>query len=504
MANQVISSAAMRAWEGYWMERRADELLLIEIAATGVTAHLAELGVSGHLVCVCGVGNNGGDGFAVARQWQVSGGQATIVFVGHPDKLKPAARQHMDVALAMGVPLVAVRSKEDVAALPPLLATADCILDALFGIGLDRDVEGMYAAVIEAVNRTKALRVAVDLPSGIQADRGNVLGAAVKADHTVTFQFPKPGHLLMPGRKYAGKLYVHPVAVRTDIIGCPSWRVLGAHDLPDMLPRRENDAHKGKSGRVYLVAGSVGMAGAGVLCARSAMRCGAGLVTFFADPQLMPVYQQTVPQAMFQPLIEGRPMFDSAARRPVTVIGPGRGASTQTLARTLEVLSDEKARAVVDADSLNVLSGLATIPPVKAQLILTPHVGEMARLAHTTMEEVARDPVAVASQCAAAWNAVVVSKSATTVIAAPDGRITFNIAGSPAMAKGGSGDMLCGAIAALWGQGLDAYDAASLGCLLMGLAGEHAAARLGVYSVLAEDILSSLSAVLKGEEQPQR
>ena len=503
MPQKIVTAQEMRDLEKRLIQGQGTpSIVLMEQAAAGVVAELCRSGMLDKLtMVVCGTGNNGGDGLSVLRQLLMTGRRAGGILLGLPDRLKGDARLEWDLLERAGVEVICAPDQRALEAAWPAAEHADCLVDAIFGIGLSRPVEGLHRQAIEWMNASPAPVVAVDIPSGVDSDTGQIAGQAVRAAMTVTFQYPKWGQMLHPGKACTGKLIVHPIGlIPQSALADIQAECLLTEDVPRLLPPRPQDAHKGQFGRIGVIAGSPGMAGAGLMCARAALRAGAGLVTLCAEKELLPVYQSALPEAMFLPLLSS---FDPArfgdfvAGCDAVAIGPGLGRSADVLAAVKAVLAQEGLAAVVDADGLNVLSAAEEMPEIRAHAVFTPHVGEMARLCGVSARNVADDPVLFARAAAKEWHVVVALKSAATVIAAPDGRITVNTTGTPAMAKGGTGDVLAGLTAALMGQGLSAYDAAALGSYLLGRAGEEAEKKRGAYGVLASDICDALCLVMR-------
>jgi NAD(P)H-hydrate epimerase len=503
MPCKIVRAEEMRAIEEVLVrELGVPSIVLMEHAAAGVVRAVAEAGYADDgVLIVCGTGNNGGDGLCVLRQLLAQGVRAEGILLGRPDRLKGDARLEWDMLERAGVRIRCVPDQQALEPCAPLFEQAGCIVDAVFGTGLSRPVEGLQRAAIQRMNAAGRPVVAVDIPSGVDSDTGRVLGTAVRAALTVTFQYPKFGHFLFPGKGYAGRLIIHPIGlVPEGTREAVRAAYLDADDVGRMLPARPQDAHKGSFGRVGVVAGSMGMAGAGLMCARAALRAGAGLVTLCSGEELGPVYQSALPEAMFLPLLS---FFDQTrfteflGRCSAVVLGPGLGRAAHVGQALKAVLEMDGLRAVVDADAINAFCTMEAHSEVRANAVFTPHVGEMARLCGLSAQELLSDPVTVARAQAGRLGAVVVLKSAATVIAAPDGRVVVNTTGTPAMAKGGTGDVLCGLIAALMAQGLAPFDAAALGCRLLGLAGERAVQARGEYGVLASDIADALPLVMR-------
>jgi len=455
------------------------------------------------VVVVCGGGNNGGDGYVAARLLRAAGRDARVMALVPAARLSPDARAVREQAERAGVAI-------DDGVLGPLDAGAgDVVVDAIFGTGLGRPPEGVFAAAIGAVEaaRTAGARVlAVDVPSGLSADTGRPLGACVRADRTVTFAFLKRGLAVHPGLELAGEIAVAdigipPEAARRVPVGCELLTDVEARLL---LPPRPPDAHKGDAGRLLVVAGSPGKTGAAHLALTGALRGGAGLVTLAARPEVLPFALAGRPEAMSVALVGDGPLgrgdvaalLAAARETDAIAVGPGipRGPETGEALRTL--LSRAGKPAIVDADGLNALAedpsllGALGIP-----LVLTPHPGEMARLCGTTTAAVQADRIGVADARAKAWGATVVLKGARTVVAAPDGPPAVISTGNAGLATGGTGDVLAGLCGALLAGGLAPAAAGRIGAWVHGRAGDLAAARFGQRGLVAGDLGEAIGAV---------
>ena len=469
---KILTPEQMRAAERRAMNAGEPGIELMERAAVHVAA-MAQNMAEGAVLVLCGTGNNGGDGLAAARLLHRRGIDVEFAIVGNIGRLSPDAQTNWERLIALGFsPTQNWQSK------PYAL-----VVDALFGTGLTRAPEGDAAAAIRWMNECGAKVLAVDVPSGVDARDGSTPGACVRADTTVTFHAAKAGLLLFPGRAQCGEVVVADIGLAADegreIVEC-----LDEEDVAILLPPRAMDTHKGDFGRLLLVAGSYGMAGAAALCARGALHTGAGLTTVATVADVVPIVQTLAPEATAVriPDEEGMPARGCGehvarllAGRDVVAIGPGMTAGEGTREAVLACLASGLP-CVVDADGLNVLVGTDVLPREGVSPVLTPHPGEMTRL----LGRAVGDPIADAQSYAERSGAVVLLKGATTVIAAPDGRVTLNITGAPAMARGGSGDVLTGIVAALLAQGLSPYDAARLGAFLHGRAGERAQRKAGL------------------------
>ena len=467
-------------------------ILLMEHAAQAVVSCLAKYAPqSSRVLFVCGGGNNGGDGCAAARLWMQRGGAAEVWLLRSPSKMKGDAGVNAGLLSACGADVQILYGEA-----PAIPADCTAVVDALYGTGLSRAIEGAALDAVRKMNQSGLPVIAVDIPSGVDGATGQALGEAVQAVETVTFHRPKHGHMLFPGRALSGRLVVADIGILPEWDGAQGMEVLEEKDAAALLPLRAPDGHKGTFGHVLAVCGSEGMAGAACLCAQAALSGGAGLVTV-ACPQtaLMPL-QVNAPCAMAKVVSPGQ-RIDSAAAdelaflmqgKRALAVGPGLGRDAGTwLAIKPLVLSDIPK--VIDADALTLLAKYGG--SVGKNTVLTPHPGEMARLCGEESGVIAEAPVEYAQRLAAELHCCVLLKGATTVIARGED-VTLNTTGCEAMGTGGSGDVLTGVIASLMAQGLTPYDAARAGAYYHGLAGETAAKEKGSRAVTAWDVCDHL------------
>lgn len=470
-------------------------ILLMEHAAQAVVRVLGNV-ISEPKACVlfvCGGGNNGGDGFAAARLHVARGGAARVICTRPIGLLRGDALTNAQLLTAMGVELTLFQGDEGHA-----FIGCEAIVDGLFGTGLDREVLGDEALLIEAINESRLPVVAADIPSGVDGRTGKVLGCAVHADHTVTFHRPKTGHYLYPGRALAGELHVEDIGIFPQWDDADGECILSDDDVEALLPRRTRDAHKGSAGRALIVAGSRGMAGAAALCAMGCVRSGAGLTRIALTQDVLQSVQslcscataQVVPQQNGVIGVAAKPIFENLlGDNDALALGPGLGTRGETF-EAIKCLIQSDLPKVIDADALNMLAEKRDCV-VGRHSVLTPHPGEMARLCRESIDGVLASPIEYAIELARRCEAVVLLKGATTIIT--DGEdITLNITGCEGMAKGGSGDVLTGVITSLLAQGLGPYDAARVGAFLHGRAGERAGAKIGMRQMTAEDLALAL------------
>jgi hydroxyethylthiazole kinase-like uncharacterized protein yjeF len=452
------------------------------------------------VVVIAGRGNNGGDGLVTARHLDAAGCEVHVVLAGPEERVQGDARANLEMVRRAGIPVETVEAA-------PERFDADLLLDALLGTGLKGQVSGLAAALIEAMNRSACPVLAVDVPSGLDADTGRA-DTCVDADCTVTFALPKVGLLFYPGKTRAGELMVAPIGMPRKLLESPELRthVLDSALVRALLPDRPPDANKGTFGRALIVAGSEGMTGAATLTAEAAGRIGAGLVFAAVPRSLLPVFDVQLTEALKVPLPEtdshahSIQAWDALAERLTSstaiAVGPGLGRHPDTAALVRRLLAEAKRPIVVDADALNVVApaGPATFP---AAAIITPHPGEMGRLLGIETAQVQADRLVVAREAAARFGCIVVLKGAGTVVAEPAGSAWINPTGGAGMATGGTGDVLTGVIVGLLAQGLTPLEAALAAVHIHGLAGEVAAAEIGDAGTLAGDLLPRLPIALR-------
>lgn len=495
--------------------RAADEfgvptLLLMEAAGRQVADVAAQMvgRRAPRVVVVAGKGNNGGDGLVAARCMMAAGWRVTVVLLSRDADVAGDAGVNLQAARRAGVDI----SNLDSTGVPGLrgtLAGADLVVDGLFGTGFKGPVVGLAAKAIEAINGCGGPVLAIDIPSGVHGDSGAVEGLAVRATATVTMGLPKTGLVLLPGAEYAGRIWVVDVGHPQRLINGAGIRtsLATAAMVAAAIPVRRLDAHKGAYGRVLVVAGAVGYTGAAVLSAMGALRAGAGLVTLGVPAAIYPIVASAVIEGMPVPLADQEGALapeaadqirDLAGSADVVACGPGLSRLPGPRAVVLRLVAECTRPMVLDADALNCLAGSTDVlRAARGPVVLTPHPGEMARLLEADTEEVQRHRLQVARVAAERFRAVVVLKGARTVVGDPAGEAFVIPTGNPAMATGGMGDVLTGAIAGLIGQGLAPMVAAWTGSYLHGLAGDLAAAARGPAGVLAREVADHLPVALR-------
>ena len=437
---------------------------------------------------VCGRGNNGGDGYAAARWLHNRGARVKLFLAMDRTVVKGDALIQLEIATRMGIECFDHTEPRGLEKARIAVAFADLVIDALAGTGLHGELSTIYRDSIELMNGSGKRILAVDIPSGVDADTGAVREKAVQAIATVTFGLPKPGLLLQPGAACSGELVVAPIGIPQELLTAATIRqtLITAEYVTSRLPRRGADAHKGSQGHVLAVAGSRGLSGAAFLAAQGALRAGAGLVTVAVPESISSVMEMKTTESMTLALPETlagglgtdavRQVQDFSGRASVVLLGPGLGRQEETLESVRELVRTLERPLVLDADALYAVAGHNELLAAAGGLaVLTPHPGEMARLTGLSVKQIQTDRLGAARRAAAEWNSIVVLKGSRTVVAFPDGELYLNPTGNPGMATGGTGDVLAGMIAALIAQGLSSHDAAVLGVYLHGVAGDLAA-----------------------------
>jgi len=457
--------------------------------------------LKGTVWAVCGLGNNGADGVAAARMLKLHGVESSVILPTLTGRMSQELITQLEIAKKLDIP---VYTPEDF-----VPGTCDLIIDAVFGIGLTRFVEGAYAELIRLMNDQKdAAVVSVDIPSGISSETGAVMGCAVHADVTVTFGELKLGHVLFPGREYSGHVIVSDIGFVPETEETAKAHVL-AHTMSDLsgIPKRHAFSHKGTYGKILVIAGAKNMAGAAYFAAKAAYRTGAGLVKVMTVEENRLMIQERIPEAILttydsewavQCPAEFREYVVAQMKwADAIVLGPGIG--TEEYARLLveSVLSDAYVPIIFDADAINLVARYPYLENYFTEnIILTPHLAECSRLMEIPVDKIKENLIEAVKQVSEKFGLTCVLKDAATVTARKDGHVFVNTSGSPAMAKGGSGDVLCGVIAGLIGLGMEECEAASMGVFVHGLAGERAAKKIGIHSVLASELADCIGEVI--------
>lgn len=493
--------------DGKWMQK-ADantiqnigipSMVLMERAALKVVEVMEKEAVQfDRALIVCGSGNNGGDGFAVARLLKEKGYSPTVVFAGKDSSLSPECAAQKEIAEKLGiVPCTEISGAE-----------YTVVIDALFGVGLSREIHGHYAEIVRQMNEKKAKKVSVDIPSGVHAGTGEIMGVAFRADLTVALVCEKLGCVMYPGKEYSGKVVPVGIGIQTDIFA-ENEQVCFTYDPEDLvenMPERKPDSHKGTYGKVLMITGSDGMAGAAYLSAKAAYTAGAGLVQIYTAKDNRPILQELIPEAIIATYdrYDENKLEELLQWADVVCIGCGLGVHKTSEAILTYTITNVSVPCVVDADGLNILARHKELLEQEGgPVILTPHMKEMAGLLDCSVKELKENRMEKLSAFTEEFGYVCALKDSRTVVSRRGRQKFVNTAGNSAMAKAGSGDVLAGILAGLLAQKMKPYEAAVLGVYLHACGGDAAKKEKGVYSVLAEDLISGVQRCLnmhKGE-----
>ncbi len=504
----VVTAKEMRELDRLTIQQHGvPSLLLMERAGAGVAKaildcfpHAAKKGV----VVVAGKGNNGGDGLVVARLLKKKRVPCEVVLLAHKDELFHDAAENLRACLKEKGKILEATSASG-AFLSERLKGKGLVVDAILGTGLKEEVRGLYAEAIAIINASGIPVVAVDIPSGLDSDRGFPFGIAIQAEMTVTFGYPKLGEVIYPGLHYVGQLVVADIGIHPKAVEevQPQMELLEEKDIGWLVPRREADTHKGTYGHLMVMAGSRGKTGAAIMACRAAMRVGTGLVTLAAPRSLNDIFASSMVEVMTEPLQEGleeelEPLNDEGWRRlldkkSALLFGPGIGLKDSIHGALRWLLRNLEIPWVIDADGLGILAqAVDRLRDSKTAPVLTPHPGEMARLLGSDTATVNNDRVGMARAFACDHRCHVVLKGAQTVIATRDGKVFINPTGNPGMASGGMGDVLAGMLAGLLAQGFRVEDALKLGVFLHGFVADRIAGARGQIGMIASDVIEGL------------
>lgn len=480
----------MKKAEKYGIEEQyVSSAVLMENAALNVVEYIKEkFSEKTRIVIFCGKGNNGGDGYAIARGLFARGFKVCAVPCGDAMKGSPDCMTNYKSALACGVTF----SEDYIDA----AENADVIVDAIIGTGLSGELSESAAEWCRAINSSDAHILAVDCPTGINSDTAEVYENAVKADVTYTFHCPKPGLLFFPAREYVGRLMVGSIGIPQREAGEPYLHMLTKSEARAMLPKRIPSSHKGTYGKVFSFSGSDEMTGAALLGLKAAYLCGAGLAIGVCLEKTADVIHLNLPEAVTK-IVTGKDGcltedaylgLENIADVKTVLTGSGLGVTEGTKALVEALVKNIKGTLVIDADGLNCLmDSLDILKDSPADIVITPHMGEMSRLTGLNIGYIKAEPIKTALAFAKEYGVVVVLKDASTVIASPTGKAYINTTGCSVMSKGGSGDVLAGLIAGFAAQNTDSFTAAVLGTFINGLSGEQAAELSGSRGALASD-----------------
>lgn len=502
---KILSSQQMRVLEQKAVDGGKTYTELMENAGTSAANRLISLGASvGNIVAViCGAGNNGGDGFVIARILFEHGADVSLILLKEP-KTDDAKLNFNRIKDSVNVFLFSQSEEQCL----EIIKNADFVVDALFGIGFRGSLDETSSKLASAANESKAKILSVDLPSGADCNSGAVLGECFKADFTCTFSTMKPVHVLYPSIDYCGEVFVEDTGISQELIDNSDYEILSTDEYigSQLLPKRKKSSHKGTYGTLLAVCGSYGMAGAAVMSGMSALRSGVGLLNLALPRSVYPIAAQKLTEAVFSPMKENVYGTVSAEeidrlkalsiKSTAMLIGCGMGHNSETEAITAELLKAAKCPVIVDADGINSLvPNIDILRSLNTPVILTPHPGEMARLLGCSVSQVQNNRKALASEFTQKYNAVLVLKGACTLVSYK-GEVFVNLTGNAGMARGGSGDVLAGIIGSLLAQGIEPLRAAAVGVYIHGVAGDRCRDRLSQASMLPTDMIDDLKDIL--------
>ena len=493
------------------LDRRATEdfgipeELLMENAGQAVYSVISqEFGIRDNkFIVLCGGGNNGGDGLVIARKIHSSGGDVQVFLLDDDAKFKGAAKKNLEILSRMPVDISRVSSIDSVIL---GIFESDAIVDAIFGTGLAREVGGLYRDVIQLVNESGRSIFSVDIPSGINGDTGEVMGVAIEADYTITFGLPKPGNLLYPGCSHCGELYVSHISFPPLLHDADSIKV--AMNSPVELPERVKDTHKGSYGKALFIAGSASYFGAPYFSALSFLKAGGGISYLAAPKSISPFLANKGSEIVFVPqketssgsiaLANKDELLEFSEEMDIVIIGPGLSLDEETQELVRELAANIRKPLLVDGDGITAIAAnLGKIKNRKGPTILTPHLGEMSRITGIETNEITKNRINILQRTAKELDAIIVLKGAPSLTGYPDETVFINVSGNSGMATAGSGDVLTGAIAAMFGLGLSLEDAVRTGVFAHGVSGDIAAVDKGEDGMTAQDIMDCLPEAVK-------
>ncbi|WP_411678942.1 NAD(P)H-hydrate dehydratase [Clostridium thailandense] len=494
---RIATSEIMRKIDDYCInELDIPGIVLMENAALKVIKNL-ELERYNSFCIVCTKGNNGGDGFAVARHLQVLNKKIEVFLVGGKENMSKDCKINYNILKKMGVSINNVGNFEDINSLRDSIEKNDMIIDAVFGTGLSRNIEGIYDSVISIINENSKYIVSIDVPSGLDSNTGKVLGNCIRADKTVSFQLYKKGFLNYGTDKLTGKIIVEDIGIPETVINKfhNDEFIIDETMVRDMLQIRDKYSHKGDYGRVLVIAGSKGYTGAAYICTQGAIRSGAGLVTLCCSNEIRDILSSKFIEAMTISFDDENKLNEAVKRSNAIAIGPGMGNNELTLKMLNNIINNSSCPIIIDADGINVLKDrIDILKNKKSQVVITPHLGEMSKITGLSIDYIKQNRIEVSKQFAKENNIVVLLKGFNTIIT--DGEKTIiNSTGNSSMASGGMGDCLTGMIASFVGQGYEPIKAAYIAAYIHGYSGEKLSKNM--FCVNASHILDDIPFSIK-------
>ena len=456
-----------------------------------------------HFLIFCGVGNNGGDGLVVARKLFSNGANIKLCILGNPEKYKNAALKNWQIIQKLNLPVMIMPTMKEIAT---SIVPENIIIDAIFGTGLTRDIEGDYLKTIQLINQKNNQVISIDIPSGIDGNSGKVNGIAIRANHTVTFGLPKIGNILYPGYDYAGNLYVSHISFPPELYNKKNINI--QINTPLTIPNRPKAGHKGTFGNALFISGARNYYGAPYFSSFSFLKTGGGYSRLAAPSSIIPYISSRASEVVFLPqreTISGsigldnfQELLEWSNKMDIVIIGPGLSLQEETQELVRKLLAKIDKPILIDGDGLTALSNDMSILKLRQQpTVLTPHPGEMSRLMKQPIAKIKESSINMIQEAAQQFNTIIILKGAHSIIGLPDGKLYINMSGNSGMASAGSGDVLTGVIAAMFTLGLPIESAARQGVLVHGFAGDLAAKKMGEDGITANDIMDLLPEAMK-------
>lgn len=493
----IVTVETMKKLDNYCINNlKIPGIVLMENAALKVIKNI-DISNYNSFCIFCAKGNNGGDGFAVARHLYNIGKNINVFLVGSESNMSEDCKINYNILKNLGIKVNIINTESQIPVVNNIIKSSDMTIDAIFGTGLSRNIEGIYAQVIKSINANSKYTLSIDIPSGLSGNTGDVLKNCINADKTISFQLYKKGFFKYGADKFLGNLSIENIGIPKSIIKKfdTGEFILSKSKIRSVFKKRNKYAHKGNFGRVLIIAGSKGFSGAAYISTESAVKSGAGLVTLACRENIQDIMSSKLVEAMTLRLEETKKLANSIEKSDSIGIGPGMGNNDVTLSILKEVIDKCRNVVVIDADGINVLSNnLDLLKNKKCNVIITPHPGEMSRITGLSVGEIENNRVDVAKKFAREYGVILVLKGYNTVIT--DGFFTaINSTGNSAMASGGMGDCLTGIITSLAAQGYKAFEAACIGVYIHGLCGDILSRDM--FCVSASDIMNKIPYVLK-------
>jgi len=505
---RIVTSSEMYEIEEAAERRGVSRGIMMENAGKNIVNTLVKLfpDFKKKKICIlCGKGNNGGDGLVAARYLEKVGVLPEVEILGKIREISLLAKQNLTLLRKLKIK---IREVTNVNELKGKIRNSDIVIDAIFGTGFKGSIKGLCADIVRLLNAEKPIVISVDLPTGLNADTGEVSIPCVRADWTFTLGLPKKGLLLFPGTEFVGRIKILDIGIPESVIGTGWLNLITRKDLSCFLSPRRIDSHKGSYGHIFILAGSAGMTGAAVLTSSGALSSGAGLVTTGIPNSLNQIMEVKLTEVMTKPLPETKfhslslscyqEILDFTKNVDVIAIGPGLSRVSGTLKLARKIIENINLPMVIDADAIFALKGCTTIlKRRRAATVITPHPGEMVYLTGNKVDEIQSKRIETARDFARRFAVITVLKGARTVVASPEGEVWINPTGNPGMASGGVGDVLTGIIASLIGQKVSPCEAARIGVYIHGLAGDIIRDKRGERGLVASDIINELPQAFK-------